>query len=183
MNTGVISIRYAKALYAYAKMRNMHVAVYENMRQLKDALRKIKELHLMLKDPALSMPAKVEIICSAVQDVSPVFKQFAELVVKNEREDMLLYIAYAYIGIYRKDNRVVAMKITTATPMPDSLLNKIENIIEARDNMNVEIRNVIDDSVIGGFVCEANSVRLDASVRCQLGEIRKKMVKSNKKIV
>lgn len=182
MNTGVISKRYAKALYEYAKMHNAETAVYENMLQLKSTLRKVKEFSVILKDPSISLAQKVSVICSAVQS-STIFEQFATLVVKNERENLLIYIAYAYIDIYRRENRVVAMKVTTAIPMPELILNRIENIAETNNNVNVEIRNVVDESIIGGFICEANSVRYDASVRSQLGEIRKRIVKSNKKIV
>ena len=182
MNTGVISIRYAKALYEYAKEHNAQTAVYKNMQQLKDALRQVKELPVVLKSPSLSHKEKVTLICSAVE-LSPVFEHFITLVVKQEREDMLLYIAYAYIGIYRRENNVVAMTVTTAVPMPDSFLDRVADILESQENVDVEIRNIVDDSIIGGFVCQANYLRYDASVRNQLSEIRKTIVKSNKKIV
>lgn len=183
MNTGVISIRYAKALYAYAKEHNAQVAVYDNMQQLKKVLRRAKGLPVMLKNPLLSHNEKVSLICSAVNEISSVFAHFATLVVKHEREELLLYIAYAYIGIYRKENNVVAVKVTTATPMPSAFLNRVETLMESKPGVTIEIKNVVDESIIGGFVCEANNVRFDASVRMQLSEIKKKIVKSNKKIV
>ena len=182
MNTGVVSIRYAKALYEYAKEQNAQAAVYENMLQLKSALRKVKELPVVLKSPSLSDAEKRALICSAVTP-SPVFEQFAALVVKNERADMLRYIAYAYIEQYRKENNLVAVKITTAVPMPESFMHDIEKVMAADGNVDVELKNITDETIIGGFMCEANSVRYDASVRKQLDEIRKKLVKSNKKIV
>ena len=182
MNIGIVSIRYAKALYAYAKEHDAQAAVYDNMRQLKTVLRSVKELPTMLKSPSLTNSEKVNIICSAMEP-SPVFEHFITLVVKQEREDMLLYIAYAYIDIYRQENKIVAMKVTTAQPMSNNLLSKFENIIKARNDVTVVVRNVVDESIIGGFLCEANYVRYDASIRNQLSEIRRKIVKSNKKIV
>lgn len=182
MNTGVVSIRYAKALYAYAKEHDAQVAVYKNMRQLKNVMRSAKELPTMLKNPSLTHSEKVDIICSAVES-SPVFRHFITLVVKQEREDMLLYIAYAYIGIYRQENKIVAMKVTTAQPMAKPFLCKLENIMKAHNDVRVVVSNVVDESIIGGFVCEANYIRYDASIRNQLNEIRRKIVKSNKKIV
>ena len=182
MNIGIVSIRYAKALYAYAKEHDAQAAVYDNMRQLKTVLRSVKELPTMLKSPSLTNSEKVNIICSAVEP-SPVLEHFITLVVKQEREDMLLYIAYAYIDIYRQENKIVAMKVTTAQPMSNTFLSKFENIIKARNDVTVVVRNVVDESIIGGFLCEANYVRYDASIRNQLSEIRRKIVKSNKKIV
>lgn len=183
MNIGVISTRYAKALYEYAKEHNAQAAVYENMRQLKDTMRKLKELPAQLKNPSLSLPQRVALICSAVDAPSSVFEHFAALVVKNEREDILLYIAYAYIDIYRMENKIVAMKITTATPVPQEQLQSIEAIVEGQGQVSVEVRNLIDESIIGGFISEVRSVRYDASIKHQLAQIRKKIVKTNKKIV
>lgn len=182
MNIGVISKRYAKALYEYAQEHNAQAAIYENMLQLKDVLRRVKELPVVLKNPSLSLLQKTSLICSAVTP-SPVFVNFITLVVKHGREDMLLYIAYAYIGLYRQKNRVVAIKITTAAPMSESFLQKVENLVETQENVTVEMKNVVDEAIIGGFLCEAFSARYDASVKSQLAEVRKKLVKLNKKIV
>lgn len=182
MNIGVISKRYATALYEYAQEHNAQAAIYDNMSQLKDALLRVKELPVVLKNPSLSLRQKISLICSAVTS-SPVFENFITLVVKHGREDILLYIAYAYIGVYRRKNRVVAIKITTAAPMPESFLQKVENLVRTEENVIVEMDSVVDESIIGGFLCEAFSARYDASVKSQLAEIRKKLVKLNKKIV
>ena len=54
MNTGTIATRYAKALYRYASEQGAETAVYHNMLQLKDVLRRQKGLPVLLKDPSLS---------------------------------------------------------------------------------------------------------------------------------
>ena len=51
------------------------------------------------------------------------------------------------------------------------------------DHDSVELNNVVDPSIIGGFILEADSKRLDASVGSQLREIRKQLVKQNRKLV
>lgn len=183
MNVGVISMRYAKALYQYAKELKVEDAIYKNMLQLKLALRMVKELPVVLKNPSLTFDEKVTLICDAVIEPSPVFSRFAALIVRLRREDLLLYMAYGYITVYRKDKRVLALKITTATPLPDNVSNRIVDIIEREEDFAVELENAVESSIIGGFICEANSVRLGASVSKQLDEIRKQLVESSRKLV
>ncbi len=183
MNIGTISQRYARALYEYACEQREEVAVYNNMRQLKDTLRKVKEFSVMARNPAMSTEERVQFICSAVAAPSPAFERFARLVVKGSREDMLLYMAYSYIEIYREDKKIMAMKITTAHPLSQELQNKIEHSIESRNDVDIEIRNIVDESLIGGFICETKGTRLDASVSKQLAEIRKQLVVNNRKLV
>lgn len=183
MNTGTISLRYAEALYQYAKEQKAETAVYDNMRQLKTLLRAAKGLPVILKDPSMNGVEKVRLLCAALDKPSPVFERFASLVVKASREDVLLYIAYSYINIYREEKKVVSMKITTATPLNDALRKKIESMVENMGATDIEIKNIVDEAIIGGFVLETGNTRLDASIGTQLAEIRKKIVKTNKKIV
>ncbi|MBQ8271091.1 MAG: F0F1 ATP synthase subunit delta [Bacteroidaceae bacterium] len=183
MNIGVVARRYALALYEYAKEERAEVAVYKNMLQLKNALRQMKEFPVVLRNPAMDVGEKVRLICSAVEEPSPAFERFASLVVNTAREDLLLYMAYSYIDIYREDKKVVAMKITTAAPLSRELQDKIEGIIEQQNDVDIEIRNIVDPSLIGGFICEARGIRLDASVSKQLAEIKKQLVRTNKKLV
>ena len=183
MNTGIVAQRYALALYEYAKEERVEVAVYKNMQQLKNTLRQLKEFPIVLRNPSMTIQEKVRLICSAVEAPAPAFSRFATLVVKNAREDLLLYMAYSYINIYREEKKVVAMKITTAQPLSKELQDKIENIIERQSEVDVEIRNIVDSSLIGGFIIETKGIRLDASVSQQLSEIKKQLVRTNRKIV
>ena len=183
MNTGTISKRYAEALYEYAKELKAESAVYENMLQLKYVLRNLKELPVLLRNPLLTLAEKENIICSAVEKLSPAFTRFVSLVAKNSREDYMLYMAYAYIGIYRADKNIIAAKITTATPLSQTVQEKIKNIMAKREAAEVEIKNVVDETLIGGFICEVDNKRLDASVRKQLEVIEKQLVITNRKIV
>ena len=45
------------------------------------------------------------------------------------------------------------------------------------------MNNIVDSSIIDGFIYEANSIRVDASVRGELHKIRKRLVEQNRKLV
>ena len=183
MNVGTISRRYAEALYEYAKELNAEDAVYKNMQQLCEVLRSLKNIPAVFKNPSLSLAERVQLICNLVENPSPVLNRFATLVAKADREEYLLYMAHDYMDVYRADKKIVPVKITTAVPLDKKLQEKIENILEKHSDVEVEVRNVVDESLIGGFVCEADNTRFDASVKKQLAEIKKQLVKTNRKIV
>ena len=63
MNTGVVSMRYAKALFAYAKEQGVEDAIYRNMLQLMATLQQVKELAAMLAAPTLSKDERVRLLC------------------------------------------------------------------------------------------------------------------------
>ena len=94
MNTGVVSMRYAKALFSYAKEQGVEDAIYHNMLQLMATMQQVKELVAMLAAPTLSKEERVKLLCSAV-DASPVYEDFMRLVVNEGREALLIFIAHS----------------------------------------------------------------------------------------
>lgn len=182
MNLGTISMRYARALLLYATEHGVEDAIYKNMSQLVHTLDNVKELPLLLRAPILTPDDRVKIICEAV-DASDVFEQFARLVVKEEREELLLFIAHCYMTLYRKAKGVLSVSFTTAKPITDAFFAKVEKLIEQSSGAKVELNNVVDPSIVDGFIYEANSVRVDASVRGVLNDVRKKLVEPNRKLV
>lgn len=180
MNTGVVSMRYAKALLSYAKEQGAESAIYGNMLQLLHTLQSVKELSVMLASPSLTATQRLSLLCSAV-DSSPVYENFMRLVIKEEREALLIFIAHSYITLYRKEMNIVAVTLTTAVTADDALKEKVASMVG--HGTEVEMLNVVDPSIIGGFICETDSRRLDASVKRQLRDINEQLIKQNRKLV
>lgn len=182
MNVGTISMRYARALLSYATEQGVEEAIYKNMSQLVHTLDYLKELPLLLRAPILTSDERERIICEAV-DGNEIFKQFARLVVNEEREELLLFIAHCYMTLYREEKGILAVSFTTVKPISEAFYKKVKKLIEHSSGATVELNNMVDATLVDGFVYEANSVRVDASVRGQLRDIRKKLVEQNRKLV
>ena len=182
MNAGVVSMRYAKALLTYAMECGAEDAVYDSMKRLLRAVEVLKELPILLRAPMLSCDDRVEMICKVIGK-SSVLERFARLVVKEQREELLPQIAYCYARLYCKEKSLLPVKFVTAQPLDDKMKSSIETRIATSLGKRVEMQNIVDESIIGGYVYEADFRRLDASVSGQLREIRKVLVKQNKKLV
>ena len=174
-------MRYAKALFAYAKEQGVEDAIYRNMLQLMATLQQVKELAAMLAAPTLSKDERVRLLCSAV-DSSPVYEDFMRLVVDEERESLLIFIAHCYVSLYRKAKNIVAVRITTAEPLGEEFCDRVGAAF-APEGATLELQNVVDEGVVGGFIYETETHRLDASIRRQLRDIETEFVKQNRKLV
>lgn len=182
MNVGAISMRYARALLMFATEQGVEDAIYKYMSRLVHTLDYVKELPVLLRAPVLTAEERVRIICEAV-DGDSVFEKFANLIVKEGREELLMFIAHCYMTLYRKAKGILAVSFTTAEPVSEEFIEKVKELIGQSSGAYVELENLVDPSVIDGFVYEANSVRVDASVRGELQNIRKKLVEQNRKLV
>lgn len=174
-------MRYAKALFAYAKEQGVEDAIYRNMLQLMATLQQVKELAAMLAAPTLSKDERVRLLCSAV-DSSAVYEDFMRLVVDEERESLFIFIAHCYVSLYRKAKNIVAVRITTAEPLGEEFCDMVGAAF-APEGATVELQNVVDEGVVGGFIYETETHRLDASIRRQLRDIETEFVKQNRKLV
>ena len=105
-------------------------------------------------------------------------RKFLLLCVRNNRAEYLQKISLAYVDLYREAHEIAHVVITTAVPMPEAEVNAIIDIVKKRlGAMELEIEQVIDPELIGGFTVVINGLVLDASVKRELNELRLQLQK------
>lgn len=105
------------------------------------------------------------------------------LVLHNRRERYLQSISLMYLDLYRKLNRISTGRLETAVPVTPETERKIIDLIASETNGKVELKTSVKPELLGGFVFEMDSERLDASIATQLRNIKKQFVEKNKRIV
>ncbi|MDD4141449.1 MAG: F0F1 ATP synthase subunit delta [Bacteroidales bacterium] len=184
MNDSLVSARYAKALMNFAIKEEKEEVVYSEMKSLANSYLKHPKFSHVLENPIVSMSDKIKLIHAAAGgNVSYIFKKFIDIVVANRREMDLLWIALSFRDLYRETKHIYYGKLITVVPFGDAVSEKLQNVVLHGRTGTVEFDTVIDDSIIGGFIFECDSNRIDASVQDQIRRIRKEFVERNKRIV
>ena len=103
MNTGVVSMRYAKALLAYADAQGKEDQVYEEVKTLADHYVTVPGLRRAVENPVLDIETKLQLLQEAAggKDVSEELKRFFRLVLEAKREKFLQFMTWSYIDLYR----------------------------------------------------------------------------------
>lgn len=184
MSLGVVSVRYARALLEYSVEQHVEDVMYENMHHLLSAFMQNREFVLVLQDPTLSVKEKVELLCSAVGSPIDEYRRFSDMLIRKGREEYIRFVAHAYIMLYRKIKNIIPVKLTTAYEPDSHLLQSIVELVKGdSQQVSVELDNVIDSSIIGGFVIDADSLRLDASVKGELNRIERSLVDDSRRLI
>jgi F-type H+-transporting ATPase subunit delta len=184
MNEGLISKRYAKALYKHAADLGEETLLYHRMLILEGILHKMPELRMSLKSPMVTAENKRELLRSATgKDPEQSYLDFIELVVSNRRTDYLFRIALGYQQFYRQRKNISVVRLTSAKRMSAKALERIRRFTEERTHGKVEFSNHIDPSIDGGFIFQLDDYRIDASVKGQLDRIGRKLAQINKSII
>ena len=173
MDIGVISVRYARALLKSASDAKIEDSVYQQMQLLAKCYVELPQLRQTIDNPMLAKEKKLMLLETAVggDSASPLTKAFIALVLKEDRENMIQFMANSYITLYRKQKNVIRGKLTTAVAVAPETEQKMRHMVESRTKGIVEFETEVDPEIIGGFVLEYDTYRMDASVKSKLNSI------------
>jgi F-type H+-transporting ATPase subunit delta len=85
-------------------------------------------------------------------------------------------MAMSYQDIYRREKHIMLGKVTSVTPLPPAVLDKLKQLIDQHYNAELQMSTATDPKLIGGFVLEVGNSRFDASVRTELKQIRETLM-------
>ena len=172
MDIGVISVRYARALLKSATEAKIEDAVYTEMQQLAKSYVEVPQLRFTIDNPMLSKDKKEALLLTAVgEKPSDLTKTFIKLVLKEDRERVMQFIANSYVTLYRQQKNVIRGRHITAAAVTPATEQKMRQMVEGKTNGTVEFESEVDPDIIGGFILEYDTYRMDASVKTKLNSI------------
>ena len=172
MNIGVISVRYARALLKGATEAGLEDAVYRDMQLLAASYATVAELRVTIDNPMLPSDSKLSLLTTAAGSTPcNLTISFFSIVLKNGREDMMQFMANSFITLYRKQKNIIRGKLTTATAVLPATEQRMRGMVESKTNGTVEFETEINPDIIGGFILEYDTYRMDASVKSKLSSI------------
>ena len=172
MDIGVISVRYARALLKSATDAKIEDAVYTEMQQLAKSYVEVPQLRFTIDNPMLSKEKKEALLLTAVgKKPSELTKVFIQLVLKEDRESVMQFIANSYVTLYRQQKNVIRGCLITAAQVSPATEQKMRQMVESKTNGTVEFETEVNPDIIGGFILEYDTYRMDASVKTRLNNI------------
>ncbi len=172
MDIGVISVRYARALLKSAVSMKLEDQVYQEMQSLYKSYLDVPELRFTIDNPMLPKSKKQTLLTTALgKNPSALSNKFVALVLREGRESTLQFMAASYITLYRKQKNIIRGKLTTATAVSPDTEGKMRRMVEARTQGTVEFKTEVNPDIIGGFILEYDTYRMDASVKKKLNTV------------
>lgn len=196
MDVGVLSERYAKALFDYAREKGVEDQVYRELGLVAHSFASNPELRATLENPLLPVKDKISLLHTAAGEVlkpaegeTPGRKicaelaKFFDLVVERKREGYMYSISLVYANFYRNFKHIGVAKIVTAVPLERSMEERITNTASRMLHCAIELDRVVDPAIEGGFIFDINDYRLDASVATQIRKFKQQFIEKNRRIV
>lgn len=175
MNSGLISSRYTTSLLQYAIDLGQQEEVYARMKLLTEMFSEVPKLNNVILNPSLPLQEKKKVIVTACGgNVPSSLDRMIDLILKNEREESMHYIALRFIDQYREKYNIQYGQLITAVGIDKETERRLITRIESNVGGKIELEPVVDQGIIGGFVLHLGDYRWDASVSGELTRIRSK---------
>lgn len=179
MDNGLIPQRYAKALYKYAGEHSETTVVYDEAKVAIHSFQDNPGMQKVLSNPFVKTEDKEKLLYSAAGKPGEAYKRFVRLVTDHRREEFFLRMMLAYRDIYRKENNIRQARIVTATDLGKDYMDKLRTLVgNAFKDSVIEYSEEVNPELIGGFVIDVDSVRMDASVSNELEQLRQTLLSS-----
>lgn len=173
MNTGLISTRYAKALLDYAIASGQQQEVYARMQTLSSMFIEVPALRRALSGSMYPKEKKRSILETACGgDLPSSLEKMIALILENEREELIQYIALRYAELYRSRFNIQYGKLVTAVPIDEETQKRFITRIKQIVGGTIEVEPIVDPAIIGGFILYLDDDRWDASMAGELFRIR-----------
>ena len=130
----------------------------------------------MLRNPELDPQTKAGLVGELLGEADELVRNFVRLAAEKGRIGDIEEIGRAFDRLMAAEERRIDVELTTAFELSDSEAEAILKQIRAASGREVEATRKVDPSLIGGFVLQAGSMRVDASVRGRIEGLRRELV-------
>ena len=166
---------YANALFEAAKEQGKLDVVRQEVADFVRAMEQVPELRALLESPEIDTQERVEALRSILGETDEVVRNFLLLTAEKGRTHELPAIVHEFEALVARDEGILDVELTTAVELSDAEARGILERIERVSDQKLRATRRVDPNLIGGFVLQAGSHRVDASVRARLQLLRRQL--------
>lgn len=179
MKQSRVAIRYAKALLLLSEENGVLEKTYRDMCFVDMVCSQNKDLVLLLKSPIIKTDLKLKILEQIFKNnLIKISMDFISIITSKRREKLLGLIAGAFIILYKESKSIATATVTTATPIDEKLQKEVIKFVQKNENQEVELEEIVDESILGGVVIRSGGKQLDASISTAIYELKQKFNKN-----
>lgn len=165
---------YALALLAVARGEGVLELVEDELFSVARSFEGSDELRSRLADANVPLATRLAVVDDLLgpSGASTVTRALVAFVVTVERASQFPRIVDAFLDAAAAAREHVVAEVRTAVPLDDERRAELARSLSRATGKQVEVRVVVDESVVGGIVAHVGDQVIDGSVRSRLEHLR-----------
>ncbi|AXT51923.1 ATP synthase F1 subunit delta [Aquimarina sp. BL5] len=169
------AIRYAKAVLSLAQDKNATEDVQKDMQSIIATIDSSAELKMVLNSPLIKSEVKLASLHEIFKNTGDLTQKVFDTLITNKRVNLLDDVAKQYIVLFDELNNTQVATVTTAVPLDKGLSIKVMAKVKELTGNEATIENVIDESIIGGFILRVGDLQYNASIANKLTSLKREL--------
>jgi F-type H+-transporting ATPase subunit delta len=167
------TLAYAEALFAVARAEGTLGEVEDELFRFSQTLQGNDELRDALTDAGIPAARRQQIVEDLLGgNASPTTVALVSMVVGTGRARDLPAIIQRLVEMSAAEANKEVAEVRTAVPLTDDQRERLASALEDATGKQVEIKVVVDASVLGGIVAQVGDTVIDGSVRRRLDQLK-----------
>ena len=172
-----VASRYGLALYSLALEENIIDSWQEEVKTLKSIFEENTDFIMILGSSFLSLEERIEILEKTLVGVDKNIVALISVVMENNRVDMILDVFDSFNSYCNQYRGVSEGLIYSTLKLDKTVIDQIEKTISKIEHSKVELKNVIDPSLIGGVKVVIKDRIYDGSIKHNIEMMKKDLLK------
>jgi len=166
--------RYAEAAFGLARDRGEIDRWVADLAAVAEVLND-KQVRALLDNPRVPETRREEMLDRALAGVSPLVLNFAKLLARRHRVDLIDEIVAAFNRMVDEYRGIVYADVTVAVPISEDEERYIRDRLSAMLKKDVRVRLHVDPRIIGGVIARVGDHVIDGSTRTRLLALRRRL--------
>lgn len=175
----LVSKVYGDALFEEAVEKNCVAGWYDEVQALRTIFTENSDLVQLLNHPQIVKEEKVKVMENIFSGrVSEGVMGFLVTVLEKGRQNDILSIFDYFIARVKEYKKIGVVLVTSAAELSSDQRTKIqEKILATTEFVSLEMSYTVDPGLIGGLVIRIGDRVVDSSIRTQLSELKRELMK------
>lgn len=167
------TLAYAEALFAVARAEGTLGEVEDELFRFSQTLRGNDELRTALTDAGIPAARRQQIVEDLLGGkASPTTVALVSMVVGTGRARQLPTIIKRLVEMSAAEANKEVAEVRSAVPLTHDQRERLAKALEDATGKQVEVKVVVDPSVLGGIVAQVGDTVIDGSVRRRLDQLK-----------
>lgn len=167
MKPNILVHRYAKAFMDLAIQNEAVDKALDDLLLVKTTIEGNKELNTLIHQPFVSKDSKNNILKKLFKDrVDAITLNLLNLLIEKNRDEIITEVYDEYYALYLDYKKIAVVTVTSAVELDEQTTDRIVNILKHKIVKKdvIQVKNVIDKNIIGGFKVNYMDYEYDASL-------------------
>ncbi|MHA7059285.1 ATP synthase F1 subunit delta [Aquimarina sp. M1] len=169
------AIRYAKAVLSLAQDQGATKDIQKDMQDIITTIDGSSDLKMVINSPLIKSEVKLASLREIFKNTGDVTQKLFDILITNKRVNLLEDVARQYIALFDQLNNTQVAKVTTAIPLNKALSALVQAKVKELTGNEATIENVIDESIIGGFILRVGDLQYNASIANKLTNLKREL--------